>query len=190
MELYSEGIAVVGIAHCKAAAADGIIKPAHMPADSNSLGGFQAHEMLDEIHALFAVAVGQLISYLVKRHFLPLAGGVVFHVAGADLVKISLAQVVQQGTDGVAFGVFALGVKMLHHRVVDVQAVHDQAALAGAVVAGGGRGREKVRGLQPAQQAVRAGARDVFIVDLHKPGAVVFHANLTVPYRSGCLSGS
>ncbi len=41
VELYSEGIAVVGIAHGKAAAADGIIKPTHMPADSNSSAVFK-----------------------------------------------------------------------------------------------------------------------------------------------------
>ena len=78
VELYSEGIAVVSIAYGKAAAAHGVVKAAHVPADGNGFCGFQAHEMLNKIHALFAVAVGQLVGHLVKRHLLPLAGGIVF----------------------------------------------------------------------------------------------------------------
>ena len=52
VELYSEGIAVVGIAHGKAAAADGIIKPAHMPADSISLLHSELHEFLNHHNGL------------------------------------------------------------------------------------------------------------------------------------------
>ena len=129
------------------------------------------------------MAVGQLVSHLIKRDLLPLAGNVVLDVAGADLVKVRLAQVVQQAADGVALGAFTIGEKMLHHRIIDVDAVHDQAALARAVKAGG-RGRsEKIRRFQPVQQAVSAGAGDVFVVDLHKFGVIVLHTNLTAPCR-------
>ena len=169
-------------------AARGIVKAAHVPADGNSLGGFQPHKMLDEVDTLLAVAVGQLIRHLVKRDLLPLAGGVVFDIAGADLIEVCLAQVVQQAADGITLGVLALGVEVLHHCVVHVDAVHDQAALARAVEPGGGRRGEKVGGFQPVQQPVRTGAGDVFVVDLHKFSVVVLHTNLTVPCRPECPS--
>ena len=47
MQLDGEGIGVVGIADGKAAAAHGIVKAAHVPADGDGLGGFQPHEMLN-----------------------------------------------------------------------------------------------------------------------------------------------
>ena len=47
MQLDGEGIGVVGVADGKAAAAHGIVKAAHVPADGDGLGGFQPHEMLN-----------------------------------------------------------------------------------------------------------------------------------------------
>ena len=49
---------------------------------------------------------------------------------------------------------------------------------------------EKIRRFQPVQQAVSAGAGDVFVVDLHKFGVIVLHTNLTAPCRPECPSGS
>ena len=183
VQLDGQRVAVVGIADGKTAAPHRVVKAAHVPADGHRLGGFQPHEMLNEVDALFAVPVGQLVSHLIVGDFLPLAGGVVFHVAGADLVKVRLAQVMQQPADGVAFRVFAFGEKVLHHGMVDVDAVHHQAVFAGTVKTGGGRRRKEIRGFQPVQQTVGTGAGDIFIVDLHKLSVVVFHKNLTVPYR-------
>ena len=57
------------------------------------------------------VAVGQLVGYLIKGDLLPLAGHIVFDIAGAYLIEVCLAQVMQQAADGVALGAFPLGEK-------------------------------------------------------------------------------
>lgn len=119
--------------------------------------------MLNQIDTFFPVAVGQLVGYLIKGDLLPLAGHIVFDIAGAYFIKVCLAQVMQQAADGVALGAFPLGEKMLHHRIVHIDAVHDKAALTGTVEPGRGRRGEKIRGFQPAQQAVSAGAGDILL---------------------------
>src|SRR5699024_7276718 len=105
----------------------------------------------------------------------PLAGGVVFHVAGADLVEVRLAHVVQQRADGEGLPVVPLGEKVLHHRVVHVDAVHHQPLFAGAVELGGCRRPEKVGAFQPFQQPVGAGAGDGLGEQVHKLLMIVFH---------------
>ena len=132
-------VLVVGFRDGKAAAPGRIVKAAHVPADGNGLLDPQLHEPLDEEYALFAVAVGEQVFHAVAGHLFPLAGGFVFHVAGAGLVVVGLAQIVQQCTDGKGLLAVALGKKGVVQRVIDVQAVHTQPALTRTVEPGGGR---------------------------------------------------
>ena len=102
----------------------------------------------------------------------------------AQLVVVGLAQIVQQCTDGKALLVVALSKKGVVQRMVDVEAVHAQPALAGPVEAGGSRCGEEIRLLvQPFQQLLAAGAGDVLVPEGQKLFAV---AHLTAPDRPGC----
>ena len=130
------------------------------------------------------MAVGEQVLYAVGGHFFPLAGDVVLHVAGAGLVVVGLAQVVQQGTDGEGLLAVAFGEEGVVQRMVNVQAVHTQAPFTRAVEAGGRRGGEEIRLLvQPVQQLFAAGAGDVLVPDGKKLFAV---SHLTAPDRRGC----
>ena len=184
MELDGQRVLIVGLRDGKAAAPGRVVKAAHVPADGHRFLHFQFHEPLNEENALLAVAVGEQILHAVGGHFFPLAGHVIFHVAGAALVVVGLAQVVQQGADGKALLAVALGEERVMEGVIDVEAVHTQPALTGPVEPGGGRSREEI-GLvvQPVQQLLAAGAGDMLLEDLQKLLAV---AHLTAPYRPGC----
>ena len=86
---------------------------------------------------------------------LPAAGFGVFDVAGADLIKLRLAHIVQQAADGKALHAVPFLKKALRHRLKDADAVHHQAMLAGTVILGAGRRREKVGLFQPLQKLLR-----------------------------------
>ena len=169
VQLDGQGVAVVGFRDGKAAPAGRVVKAAHVPADGHRLLGLEPHEALDQEHALFPVAVGELVLHRVVGHLFPLAGGVVFDVAGGDFVVVGLAQVVEQRADGKALLAVPLLEKVVVEGVVDVQAVHAQAPLAGAVEPGGGRAGEKV-GLvvQPVQQPVGPRPGDMLAEDGQK----------------------
>ena len=184
MQFDGQRIFVVGFRDGEAAALGRVVKAAHVPADGHGLLDLQLHEPLDEEDALLAVAVGKQVLDAVEGDFLPLAGGVVLHVAGADLVVVGLAQVVQECANGKGLLAVALGEKGVVQRMVDVEAVHAQPALAGPVEAGGSRCGEEIRLLdQPFQQLLAAGAGDVLVPEGQKLFAV---AHLTAPDRPGC----
>jgi len=89
------------------------------------------------------VPVGQVVLNGVVRHLLPLAL-LVLGVAEAGLVKVDLAQIVQERGNGDALVGVADAVHLLHtgtrqnvaEAVIHVQAVLAQSALVVAVVAG------------------------------------------------------
>ena len=167
MQLDGKGILVVGFRDGKAPALGGVVEAAHVPADGHSLLHLELHEPLNEEDAFLAVAVGEQIFYAVAGHFFPLAGHFVFYIAGAGLIIVGLAQVVQQCADGKGLLTVTLGKKGVVQGVIDVQAVHTQPALAGTVEPGRCRCGEEIRFvLQPIQQLFAAGAGDRLLPDL------------------------
>ena len=156
-----------------------------MPADGHGLLDLELHEPLDEKDALFAVAVGEHVLHAVGGHLLPLAGLVVLHVAGAFFVEVGLAQVVEQGNDGVSL--LRVGVRLekaAPQHPVDIEAVGAQPPVIGPMKAGGGRCGEEIRlGVQPVQQLFTAGAGDVPVENVQKLLAL---RHLTAPYPRGC----
>ena len=96
------------------------------------------------------------ILYRVEGPFLPLAGLVVFHVAGGGSVELGLAHIVEQPAQGKALLAVALLKILLPQHMVYVQAVQRQPAGAGTVKFCAGRGGEKVCAHQPVQKPLRA----------------------------------
>ena len=92
---------------------------------------------------------------------LPPAGLRVFDIAGADLVKLRLAHVVQQRTDGKALHAVAFLKKAVHHRFKHADAVHHQPMLTGTVIFGAGRRGKKIGLFKPFQQLFCTLAPDV-----------------------------
>ena len=123
------------------------------------------------------MAVGQLVLVVEGGHLLPLAGGVVLHVAGARLIAPDLAKVVEQRGDGRRLhGVLHL-VQLPHplpgqvglQAAEYVNAVLAQPPGVGPVVAGGGGGGEEVAlVLQIVQQLGAALPVDVLGIDFDK----------------------
>ena len=150
MQLNRERIAVVRLTDRIAVF---VAELAHVPADRHRLVELETHLALDQKDGLLAVTVGELILDGIVGHLLPLTGLFVFDVAGADLVELRLAQVVQQAADGKALDIVRLLVKMLlHHGVEHADRVRDQSALTGAVVARACRCCEKIGPQQPIKQ--------------------------------------
>ena len=126
--------------------------------EEDVLGGLEPQKALNQKDRFFSMTKRELVIDGKIRLRLPPAGLRVFDIAGADLVKLRLAHVVQQRTDGKALLAVALGEKGVVQRVVDIQAVHAQPALAGSVEPGGCRCREEIRlVVQPVQQLFAAG---------------------------------
>ena len=113
-------------------------------------------------------------------------GGVVLYVAEPRFVVIGLAQVVQQRNEGETLLVVLFRVKAGHQHVIHVDAVHHKAAFARAVKTRGGRSRIKIRGRQPVQQLLRAGAGDIFGKNTDKLCFVIH--TVRSQGRSGCPS--
>ena len=109
------------------------------------------------------------VLHLIEGLFLPNAGLLVFYIPCGNLVKLGLAQVVEQSADGEAFWVVLFRVKVLfHQRLVNHHTVEDKPLRKRTMELGAGGGGEKVGFLHPAEQSVRPLAGDVFLINTDK----------------------
>ena len=73
VELDGERVLLEGPRQGKAAAPDGVVEAAHVPADGHGFFHLQLHEPLDEEDAFLAMAVREHVLHAVAGDFLPLA---------------------------------------------------------------------------------------------------------------------
>ena len=124
------------------------------------------------------MAVGELVINHIVRVLLPLAL-LVLPVPHLHRVEVGLADVMEETADCDTLTRRRLRAEEIFVQVVTIpdqslqpfihmDAVLHQAARTGEVEAGGGRGLEEVRGLQPRQELVCSGPGDVLPVDFQK----------------------
>ena len=93
MKKHRKRIFLIGVAYGEAAGPCGFVEAAHMPPDSHGFLLFKAHIALNHKDGFFAVTVGKLVVDGVIGALFPLSP-LVFYVAKADGVKISLTNIV------------------------------------------------------------------------------------------------
>ena len=166
MQADGQGEQIIGVIDGVAAALYRLVVTAHMPADGNRFLAGQADKPFDEEHALFSVAVRELVLDGKIRPLLP--GAVYLHVAHFLFVKPGLAQVVEQAADGDAFlgNLHALGFYQLIQPVVNMQAVEAQPAVLRQMIPGGSRRGEKVPLFQPTEQLIGPFAGDSLLKNI------------------------
>ena len=149
------------MADYKASAPCCFVKSAHMPADGYCLGRLQAQKTLNQKHGFFSMSVWELVFNRIKRLGFPASGFRVFDISGAHLIKLRLAHIVQQSTDGKAFHAVPFFKILLHHRFKDAQAMHYQTFFTGAVILCAGRRRKKIGALEPVQKLLSSFSFDI-----------------------------
>ena len=121
----------------------------------------ELHIPCNYINALFTVTVRELIVILKGIDSLP-DTLIVLDVAEGGLVAVDLADIVQQRTDRKRFLVIHVRFKMLHQRLVNIDAMLHQPAFEGIMVPCRCRRQEEIGLLQPFQQPVRTFTGNIF----------------------------